>query len=275
MQIILPMLPDPTDRVIQGEQIVAPAIPESVSVTWLPMVQGQVIGDKVLKSPVPAAIIGWHALYSLPSKIGPKVMSGGCVVMLDIGTQPVSMFVDPTQAWINSKLPLDTTGAFQDLNGDLLLGAVEPDFYETTYELLGSADKILLALPTPPVLPRDEIERSGLAKKVTASVLSTAFMTRSLSGFNDSSTKWIISGVTQNGANVPIGGCRVVIFQTNKILANLDILANPVVVETVSDGSGNYSVQVARNEQYQIIAYLPGSSDLAGVTVNSVVPVAI
>lgn len=270
MQIILPLLPDPTNIVVQGEQTIFNAPSASM---LSPVLQGQVIGDYVLNSPIPCAMIGWHVLYSLPSKIGPKVMSGGEVVMLDIGQLPSNKLVNSTQIWIHSKLLLDSTGAFQDLNGDLLLGAIEPDFYETVYEMIGNIDQTVLALPNPSVLPRDEIANSGLAKRVTASVMSPQFMTRSLTGFNDSSTKWIISGITQNGANAPIGNCRVVIFFTNKILVNQDILANPVVAETVSDGNGNYSVQVGGNEKYQVIAYLPGLPDLAGVTVNSIVPV--
>jgi hypothetical protein len=43
------------------------------------------------------------------------------------------------------------------------------------------------------------------------------------------------------------------------------------VDQVTSDGSGNFSFNVGLGEQYYVVAYLPGSPDRAGVTVNTLV----
>lgn len=56
MQVILPLLPDPTDVVIQGEQL----FPTSVLLASMlsPVLQGQVIGDYLLGDPISYALSG-------------------------------------------------------------------------------------------------------------------------------------------------------------------------------------------------------------------------
>lgn len=88
--------------------------------------------------------------------------------------------------------------------------------------------------------------------------------------FVQSTTRWLLSGVTYDLASAPLAGCRVVVFETGRIAQT----GCPVVAETISDGSGNYSVEVPLNTAYQAIAYLPGSPDVAGITRNDIVPIA-
>lgn len=74
-----------------------------------------------------------------------------------------------------------------------------------------------------------------------------------------------IFGVTKNSTGVPLGGCSVDLFET---------ISKRYVASTVSDVSGNYEFRSASlSTAYQVVAYLPGSPDVAGVTVNTLVGV--
>lgn len=70
-----------------------------------------------------------------------------------------------------------------------------------------------------------------------------------------------IAGVTRAATGVPLGGCTVKLYRT----------ATDELVETgVSDGSGVYSfATVGPGQNYYVVAYLPGSPDVAGTTVNT------
>jgi hypothetical protein len=72
-----------------------------------------------------------------------------------------------------------------------------------------------------------------------------------------------ISGVTRDANNSPLGGCTVHLFRTRDDVE---------IDQMTSDGSGNYSfVTASPHESYYVTAYLPGSPDVAGVTVNTLV----
>lgn len=79
---------------------------------------------------------------------------------------------------------------------------------------------------------------------------------------------FVITGITKNSAGSPLGNCRVVALETGRI----QIDGTPVVGEAISDGSGNYSIAVPTNVAFQLIAYKPGSPDVAGITRSDVVP---
>lgn len=80
---------------------------------------------------------------------------------------------------------------------------------------------------------------------------------------------WILTGTTRNRAATEVlPGCRVVVLEVGR----LGTSGSPVVGETVSDGAGNYAIPVPLNTHYQVIAYLPGSPDVAGITRADVVP---
>ncbi len=86
---------------------------------------------------------------------------------------------------------------------------------------------------------------------------------RSVSKFNTSAYK--IVGVTRDSTGAAIGNCIVDLFYT----------ANDVKASTVqSDASGNFSFSVGPNLACYIVAYLAGSPDIAGTTVNTLIAVA-
>lgn len=82
--------------------------------------------------------------------------------------------------------------------------------------------------------------------------------------------RWFLTGVTRSGTGAALPGCRVLVLETGR----LSVGQCPVITEGVSDGSGNYSLEVPSNQAYQVLAYLAGSPDVAGVTRSDVTPVA-
>lgn len=75
--------------------------------------------------------------------------------------------------------------------------------------------------------------------------------------------RWIIAGVTRDSAGSPLGNCRVIVLDLGQTAVGS---AQAVAAETVSDGSGNYSVEVAHNKAYQVVCYLPGAPNVAGAS---------
>jgi hypothetical protein len=69
-----------------------------------------------------------------------------------------------------------------------------------------------------------------------------------------------ITGVTKDSSGAALGGCTVKLFNR---------ATDAKEQETVSDGSGNYSFIVSRTQTYYVVAYLPGSPDVAGTTLNT------
>jgi hypothetical protein len=268
MPIILPILRDPTDIVIQGEQIIPPvSLPIYSPVAMTALMEGEFGAlDELPIMYLPPNLVGQSDWYGiLPRQIGPMVFGqAGMIGMLDIG-QPkfVSPNIDPIQKLLNDPFPIDITGMWFDLTPDLL-GA-----FEATNSRVFPATE---PLGTPVVnIPRGAISRSGIIKNTTLPILPTTVGQHMMEYYTESTQKWFISGATMNSSGVPIGGCRIVVLQTNKIGYNPDAYSNPVIGETISDGDGNYSIQVDY-ESFQVLAYLPGSPDLAGVTINTITP---
>ena len=87
--------------------------------------------------------------------------------------------------------------------------------------------------------------------------------------------RFVIAGVTRDSAGAALGSCRVVVMRSDRIAINQDIQANPIVADTMSDGSGNYSVQVGANVPHQLTAYKAGSPDVAGITRSDVRPTVV
>ncbi len=80
--------------------------------------------------------------------------------------------------------------------------------------------------------------------------------------------QFILLGTTYDRlGTTPVPGCRVLILEAGALA-----IGTPTVVigETVSDGSGNYSIQVP-GRPVQVLVYLPGAPDLAGVSRNDVI----
>lgn len=92
-----------------------------------------------------------------------------------------------------------------------------------------------------------------------------------------SSTRLRIAGVTRDGTGAALGSCTVSVVNALEFqYANdPDVLSDPVVAITTSDVSGNFAVEVRTPGPYQLMGYKSGSPDLAGITVNTVTPVAV
>ncbi len=72
-----------------------------------------------------------------------------------------------------------------------------------------------------------------------------------------------ITGVTKDSTGAALGGCTVKVYRTTD-----DVL----VGTQVSDAAGNYNIQVAASSlAYYVVAYLAGSPDVSGTTVNTLV----
>ena len=70
-----------------------------------------------------------------------------------------------------------------------------------------------------------------------------------------------ITGVSRNASGSILANCTVILYQTSN---------NNMVGSTVSDANGNYSfVTVGPAESYYVVAYLAGSPDVFGTTVNT------
>lgn len=71
---------------------------------------------------------------------------------------------------------------------------------------------------------------------------------------------YAIAGVTKDSAGAPLASCAVVVFRTGD---------NSVAAQGSSDGSGNYSLGASNSIPHYVVAYKPGSPDVAGTTVNT------
>jgi hypothetical protein len=90
-----------------------------------------------------------------------------------------------------------------------------------------------------------------------------------MDGYYEANAIFTITGITKDSGGTALGGCRVVAMDTGQIH---NAGTNTIVGEAVSDGSGNYSIIVPLNTNYHLIAYKPGSPDIAGITINTVKP---
>jgi len=79
--------------------------------------------------------------------------------------------------------------------------------------------------------------------------------------------RWVISGITKDSAGVPLPFCAVHIFNTYN---------DTFIGEVVSNSLGEYEFTLDGNVNPKYcVAYLAGSPDVAGTTVNTLVPALI
>jgi hypothetical protein len=72
-----------------------------------------------------------------------------------------------------------------------------------------------------------------------------------------------ITGITRDSTGATLGTCSVHLFESATDIE---------VAETMSDGSGNFTFVLGNNAGFfYIVAYKPGSPDVAGTTVNTLV----
>lgn len=244
----------PTDFVLAGKSINSFPMGDEV-VPWPieQLLEGKSIND-MTGHPVPRAMIGWNPYIPQPSEIGPMAISGGLVSMMPIGpSQPATQIIDPVQNFLKSGLPV--VDPMEEMLG----------YQEVPWSRLVAGENGFP--PTLASVPRREIVDSGLLKKLRADVPSQSFGQK-IYAFTQSSQSFTLVGITKTGAGVAEGGCRVIAYQSGwRTVPDAPV----VIAETVSDGSGNFTLNL-RNIDYQLTAYKEGSPDLAGITRQDVVP---
>jgi hypothetical protein len=75
-----------------------------------------------------------------------------------------------------------------------------------------------------------------------------------------------ISGVTRDKNGTALGTCAVELYITGRDVS---------IAETVSDASGNFVFNMPGTGPFYLVAYRAGSPDVAGTTVNTIIPVAV
>lgn len=92
-----------------------------------------------------------------------------------------------------------------------------------------------------------------------------------INNYVQATDRFAITGVTRDSAGSALGNCDVTVFEMGRIAVD----GAPVVGQTISDGSGNYSVPVPMNTYYEVIVHLSGSPDRAGISLRTVTPVVV
>lgn len=70
----------------------------------------------------------------------------------------------------------------------------------------------------------------------------------------------VIRGVTRDSTGAVLAGCTVFLFRTSD---------NSYVSSSTSDANGNYVLPASPLLQHYVVAYLVGSPDVSGVTLNT------
>lgn len=262
MRIIQYVFQDPFNDLLPGKVIGNFPMGEEV-VPWPlgPFLQGQTI-NSMSGDAVPRAMIGWNPYTPQPAEIGPMAISGGLVGMVPIGpAKPANPIIDPTQRFLDSMLPLDSTGSYAP--ADIVFEPGEVPWSR----LVAGEQNFGNVLPT---IPIREIVDSGIIKKLRADVPSPDFG-RKIYDNTQSSQAFTLVGITKTGAGVALGNCRVIAYQSGwRTVQDAPV----IIAETISDGSGNFTMNL-RNIDYQLTAYKEGSPDLAGITRQDVVPTVV
>ena len=232
------------------------------------VLQGEIPLSAMQEPAVPRALVGWFPQLAMAKEIGPMAISTGAVRMVPVGPavkKPLNMIVDPVQQFLMSQLPLDETGTWVSL--DCCQIRIEP--------MRGMANMVAgaSAMSDMPEMkaPRREIVDSGVLKKLTATQLTRPFVQDVTPSPFESSVLFTLTGTTVDGTGTPIASCRVIAYQSGwRYVDNAPV----VIAETVSDGSGVFSLSL-RNIDYQLTAYKEGSPDKAGITRHDVTPVVV
>lgn len=80
---------------------------------------------------------------------------------------------------------------------------------------------------------------------------------------NDGTLNMIMVGISRNQTGATLGNCTVMLFRTED---------RSFIGETVSDGSGNWSMYVLKGGPFFLVEYKAGSPDLSGTSLNTLVP---
>jgi hypothetical protein len=192
-------------------------------------------------------------------------IQGGMVSMVPIGPAlPINPIIDAAQRFLFSGLPVDAAGSWYPTPNENVLASEQ----ELPLTFLLGADNSL-DVPKLQANPRVESVNSGSLKIITSSNLPENFGLKIYEN-QQSYQVFQLTGTTTDGSGTPLGNCRVIAYQTGwQYVGNAPV----IIAETVSDGSGAFTL-LLRNIDYQLTAYKAGGTDLAGITKNSVTPVA-
>lgn len=255
------MIPDPADVVMQGAVIGDYAIdaPYNPIVSMLdPVLQGAVIGDKTLGNPVPRAMIGQAENYGVPAQTGPKVFSGGELVMLDIGAgKPQRVFVDKTQEWLMSCVQTDLTGAMID-NPDGTLEAEEAIWRDHFVSGIAWFEE----KPSMQI-PRRAIRDSGIIKNMTAAKVAPNFCFRIPDRFEDSTGLWYVVVTVKDETAAVVQGATVYLMQPSLYAVGPSAPINQI---GITDASGQCTFPVSYYWIQQMMAWKSGVPDKGGVS---------
>ena len=116
-----------------------------------------------------------------------------------------------------------------------------------------------------------QIRNNALISTPTGALIFIQIGMHIMDTFVESDQRFQITGTTKTSAGAPLANCRVILFETSR-LADTSM---PIVEEIVSDENGNYTLIVPNNGNFQLIAYKPGSPDVAGITRSDVQPTSI
>lgn len=92
---------------------------------------------------------------------------------------------------------------------------------------------------------------------------NTPFTDRRVYDRVQASLNMSLSGVSRDSVGAALGSCRVMIFRTEDM---------SFVTETTSDSVGVWSVSLMKGGPFFLVEYKAGSPDVAGTSVNTVVP---
>ena len=274
MQVILPCLSDPFDYVLPGAQ-------DQSGVSLLPfaplVLSSLIEGDQVPVNQIPVASIpppsfiwlgDWFG--ALPKTIANFPVEGGVMMNITIGNISTPIQIDPIQQFLNKSINQDSNGMYLDL-GDNICGQQE---VPPSYIIQGNSGLSDFGNISPlPSFPDAILMFSGSMKNIFVN-LSTGFMQEMITNvYTESNQIFIVRGLTRDNNGSPLGNCQIFVLDVSRMVVNPAINSNPVIATGMSDNNGNYSLQVSGNVNYQIIGYLPGSPDVGGITIDSILPI--
>lgn len=258
--MLLPLLCDPTDQIVQNEMTVFGVVYPQAFDYWV-AVQGSDIMNP-LGFPVPRAMVGQHEWYGLnPRKLGPKVLQpSGEIVFEPVGKFDVPVVIEPITAWINQNLGKQI-GGYASMGPDIIGPA------EATNSFILAADDPLDDFDTI-LMPRRAIALTNLAGKRVFPRMPASYFDKELveGTMTETTNQWFITGQTLDSTSTALAGCTVYLMRADRVCLSPDVYGNPIIDMQVSDAGGNYSFQVSTPVDYQIMAYKPGGTDVAGIT---------
>lgn len=157
------------------------------------------------------------------------------------------------------------------------LGMAEPDLVAGEQLLLTMVAGDGMGYPVATVGARLTGQADGSLLRANAliatpcgALINTPLGLHLMNAFVQSAQRWALTGVTRDSTGAALGNCAVVVMETGRI----NVGGAAVDAMTTSDGSGNYSVELPNNGAHSAFAYLVGSPNRAGVTLNTITPVA-